>query len=53
MCFTISVTCDKTKKAIFDYINSNKGVQMHFDFKDFEEKHLISGFAHSDLPIAK
>ena len=53
MCFTISVTSGKTKKAIFDYLNSNMGVQMHFDFNDFGEKHLVSGFAHPDLPIVK
>ena len=53
MCYTISVTTEKTKKAIFDYINSNKGVQMHFDFNDFGEKYLVSGFAHPDLPIVK
>ena len=53
MCFTISVTSDKTKKAIFDYINSNEGVQMHFDFNDFGEKYLVSGFAHPELPIVK
>lgn len=53
MCFTVSVTSDKTKEAIFDYLNSNTGVQMHFDFNDFGEKHLVSGFAHPDLPIVK
>ena len=53
MCFTVSVTNDKTKEAIFDYFNSNTGVQMHFDFNDFGEKHLVSGFAHPDLPIVK
>ncbi len=53
MCFTISVTTDKTKKAIFDYLNSNAGVQMHFDFDDFGEKHLVSGFSHPELPIVK
>ncbi len=53
MCFTISVTSDKTKKAIFDYLNSNEGVQMHVNFDDFEEKHLVSGFAHPELPIVK
>ena len=53
MCFTISVTSDKTKKAIFDYLNSNTGVQMHFDFNDFGEKYLVSGFAHPELPIVK
>ena len=53
MCFTISVTSDKTKKAIHDYLNSNAGVQMHFSFDDFEEKHLVSGFSHPELPIVK
>ena len=53
MCFTVSVTSDKTKEAIFDYLNSNTGVQMRFDFNDFGEKHLVSGFAHPDLPIVK
>lgn len=53
MCFTISVTTDKTKKAIIDYLNSNAGVQMHFDFDDFGEKHLVSGFSHPELPIVK
>lgn len=52
MCFTISVT-DKTKKAIFNYLNSNVGVQMHIDFNDFGEKHLVSGFVHPKLPIVK
>ena len=53
MCFTISVTTAKTKKAILDYLNSNAGVQMHFDFDDFGEKHLLSGFSHPELPIVK
>ena len=53
MCFTISVTTDKTGKAIQDYINSNARVQIHFDFNDFGEKHLVSGFTHPDLPIVK
>ena len=53
MCFTISVTTDKTGKAIIDYLNSNAGVQMHFDFDDFGEKHLVSGFSHPELPIVK
>ena len=53
MCFTISVTTDKTKKAILEYLNSNAGVQMPFDFDDFGEKHLVSGFSHPELPIVK
>ena len=53
MCFTISVTTEKTEKAIIDYLNSNAGVQMHFDFDDFGEKHLVSGFSHPELPIVK
>ena len=53
MCFTISVTTDKTKQAIINYLNSNQGVQMHFNFDDFGEKHLVSGFAHPELPIVK
>ena len=53
MCFTISVTTDKTEKAILEYLNSNTGVQMHFDFDDFGEKHLVSGFSHPELPIVK
>ena len=53
MCFTISVTTNKTKKAILDYLNTNAGVQMHFDFDDFGEKHLVSGFSHPELPIVK
>ncbi len=53
MCFTVSVTTDKAKKAIIDYLNSNQGVQMHFSFDDFGDKHLVSGFAHPELPIVK
>ena len=53
MCFTVSVTTNKTKKAILDYLNSNAGVQMHFDFDDFGDKHLVSGFSHPELPIVK
>ena len=53
MCFTISATTDKTKKAINDYLNSNEGVQVHFNFDDFGDKHLISGFMHPELPIIK
>ena len=53
MCFTISVTTEKTEKAILDYLNSNTGVQMHFAFNDFREKYLVSGFSHPELPIVK
>mgnify|MGYP001393489573 CR=1 FL=1 len=53
MCFTVSDTKEKTKKAIFDYINSNPGMKMHFNFDDFEDKLLVSDFSHSKLPIVK
>lgn len=53
MCFTVSVTKEKTKKAILDYISSNADVKMHFNFDDFEDKHLVSGFSHPKLPIVK
>ena len=53
MCFTVSVTKQKTKKAILDYINSNAGMKMHFNFDDFEDKHLVRGFSHPKLPIVK
>ncbi len=50
MCFTISFE-KKAKQAIIDYLKSNEGVQMSFDFDD--DFHLISGFSHPKLPIIK
>lgn len=53
MCFTVSVTKEKAKKAILDYIDSNADVQMYFNLDDFRDKHLVSGFSHPELPIVK
>lgn len=50
MCFTISVE-KKVKEAIKEYLKSNEGVQMSFDFED--DLFLVSGFAHPKLPIIK
>ena len=50
MCFTISVE-KKVKEAIKDYLTSNEGVQMEFDFDD--DFYLVSGFSHPKLPIIK
>lgn len=51
MCFTVSVTKEKTKIVILDYIKLNAGMKMHFNFDDYEDKHLVSGFSHPKLPI--
>ena len=50
MCFTISVE-KKAKEAIREYLKSNEGVQMKFDFDD--DYFLVSGFSHPRLPIIK
>lgn len=50
MCFTISLE-KKAKEAIREYLKSNEGVQMKFDFD--EDFYLVSGFSHPKLPIIK
>jgi putative SOS response-associated peptidase YedK len=50
MCFTVSVE-KKVKEAIKEYLKSNEGVQMKFNFD--EDYFLVSGFSHPKLPIIK
>lgn len=50
MCFTLSVE-KKVKEAIKEYLKSNEGVQMKFDFE--EDYFHVSGFSHPKLPIIK
>ncbi|MDO5665855.1 MAG: SOS response-associated peptidase [Bacteroidia bacterium] len=50
MCFTISVE-KKAKEAIKEYLKSNAGIQMKFNFG--EDYFLVSGFSHPKLPIIK
>lgn len=50
MCFTISVE-KKVKQVLQEYVKSNRGVQMQFEFN--EDFYLVSGFAHPKLPIIK
>lgn len=53
MCFTIASTVQKAKAYIHEYLNSNEGVQMHIDFTNMTDMHLVSGFSHPKLPIVK
>ena len=50
MCFTVSVE-EKAKQAIREYLKSNEGVQLKFDFA--ENLYLVSGFSHPKLPVIK
>ena len=50
MCFTVSVE-KKVKEAIKEYLKSNEGVQMKFNFD--EDYFLVYGFSHPKLPIIK
>lgn len=50
MCYTVSVE-KKAKEAIREYLKSNEGVQMNFDFG--EDLYFVSGFKHPKLPIIK
>ncbi|WP_436414103.1 SOS response-associated peptidase [Petrimonas sp.] len=50
MCFTVSVE-KRAKEAIREYLKSNEGVQMKFNFED--DFYLVSGFSHPKMPIIK